>query len=110
MSFLDSFSRYNQIPFYEPDWIHTIFVTQKVLYYYKVKLFGLKNVGATYQKCTNNLLSGQLGRIAEVYIDGMVIKTPKRTTHIQDLEEVLKQVDSYNMRLNPRKVHLYSMS
>lgn len=38
MPFLDAFSRYSQIPLYELDRIHTSFVIDKGLYYYKVIL------------------------------------------------------------------------
>jgi hypothetical protein len=36
--------------------------------------FGLKNVGATYQRAMNLILHDLLGVIMEVYIDDTVIK------------------------------------
>ncbi|KAL2542410.1 Ribonuclease H [Abeliophyllum distichum] len=48
LSFMDAYSRYNQIPMYPPDEEHTSFVTDKGLYCYKVIPFGLKNTRATY--------------------------------------------------------------
>ncbi|XP_031286100.1 uncharacterized protein LOC116144813 [Pistacia vera] len=49
LSFMDTYSRYNQIPMYAPNEEHTSFVTYRGLYCYKVMPFGLKNARATYQ-------------------------------------------------------------
>ena len=48
LSFMDAFSRYNQIPMFEQDEESTIFITNQGLFCYRVILFGLKNAGATY--------------------------------------------------------------
>ena len=48
LSFMDVFSGYNQVRMEEADQEKTSFVTSQGLFYYKVMLFGLKNVGATY--------------------------------------------------------------
>ena len=48
LSFMDMFSGYNQIKLNEADQEKTLFVTSQGLFCYKVMLFGLKNVGATY--------------------------------------------------------------
>ncbi|PON39603.1 hypothetical protein PanWU01x14_303830 [Parasponia andersonii] len=56
ISFLDAYSRYNQIPLYEEDQIllyeedqiHTAFIIKRGLYCYKRMPFGLKNAEATY--------------------------------------------------------------
>ena len=53
LRFIDTFSRYNQILMDEEDQEKTLFVTSQGLYYYKVMPFGLKNVGATYQRLVN---------------------------------------------------------
>ena len=50
MSFLDAFQGYHQIPLAFDDQENTAFVTPVGNYHYKVMLFGLKNVGATYQR------------------------------------------------------------
>ena len=39
--------------------------------------FGLKNVGATYQRLVNQMFSKQIGRNIEVYVDDMLIKARK---------------------------------
>ena len=48
LSFVDAFSRYNQIKMDEVDNEKTSFITSQGLFCYKVILFGLKNVGLTY--------------------------------------------------------------
>ena len=50
LSFMDTFSSYNQIMMDEEDQEKTAFITSPGLYYYKVMPFGLKNAGATYQR------------------------------------------------------------
>ena len=53
LSFMDAYSRYNQIPMHVPDQEHTLFIIDRDLYCYKVMPFGLKNAGATYQWLVN---------------------------------------------------------
>ena len=48
LTFMDTFSGYNQIKMAEDDEEKTAFITSQWLYCYKVMSFGLKNVGATY--------------------------------------------------------------
>jgi len=50
MSFLDAFQGYHRIPLALSDQEKTAFVTLTGNYHYKVISFGLKNVGATYQR------------------------------------------------------------
>ena len=47
LSFMNAFSGYNQIKLDETDQEKTSFITNQGLFYYKVMLFDLKNVGAT---------------------------------------------------------------
>ena len=53
----------------------TTFITEKGIFYYKVMLFGLKNVGSTYQRLVNKMFADQLDNTMEVYIDDMLIKS-----------------------------------
>ena len=63
----------------------TAFFTSQGLYYYKVITFGLKNVGATYQRLVNKLFSKQIGTNMEMYMDDMLIKSEKESDHLDDL-------------------------
>jgi len=49
MSFMDGFSRYNQIKMYPDVEKHTSFRTPLGVYYYIMMPFGLKYAGTTYQ-------------------------------------------------------------
>ena len=53
LTFMDTFSGYNQIQMAEEDQEKTTFITSQGLYCYRVMPFGLKNVGATYQRLAN---------------------------------------------------------
>lgn len=48
LTFMDAYSRYNQILMHQ-------FVTNKGMYCYKVMLFVVKNAGATYQRLVNRM-------------------------------------------------------
>ena len=48
LTFMDTFSGYNQIRMAKEDQEKTSFITSQGLYCYKVMPFGLKNVRATY--------------------------------------------------------------
>ena len=45
----------------------------------------------------------KIGRIVEVYIDDMVIKSKKEQGHINDLKEVFKVLQRYKLCLNADK-------
>ena len=49
--------------------------------------FGLKNVGATYQRCIQKCLQTQIGTNVHAYVDDVVVKTKERRTLLDDLKE-----------------------
>ena len=65
--------------------------------------FGLKNAGATYQRLMNKMSTRQLGRIIEVYIDDMVIKSKEADKHLRNIDECFQVLRHYKMRLSPVK-------
>ena len=85
LSFMDAFSRYNQIRTDEADQEKTSFVTSQGLFYYEVMPFGLKNTGATYQRLVNHMFRPQIGRNVEVYVDDMLVKSLGEGKHLDDL-------------------------
>ena len=101
--FLDSFSGYHQIPMHPPDIEKTTFITLHGLYCYNVMPFGLKNVGATYQRLVTKIFRPLLGETKEVYIDDMLLKFKKRFDHTKHLQEAFELLHKYNMKLNPLK-------
>ncbi|CAL2240742.1 unnamed protein product [Prunus armeniaca] len=85
LTFLDAYSGYNQIPMVVEDQEKTTFITERGLYCYVVMLFGLKNAGSMYQRLVNQMFKDQLGKIMEVYIDDMVVKSAVKTQHLSHL-------------------------
>ena len=65
--------------------------------------FGLKNVGATYQRLMNKILAQQIRRNVQVYINGMLVKSRREDDHLNDLKETFNTLHSYNMKLNLSK-------
>ena len=66
-------------------------------------LFGLKNVGATYQRLMNKMFTHQIGGNVQVYVDDMLVKILHENDHLDDLQETFGTLRSYNMKLNPSK-------
>jgi hypothetical protein len=65
--------------------------------------FGLKSIGATYQRGIRRCLHSQLGRNAEAYVEDMVIKTQEDEGLISDLAETFDNLRIFKMMLNPEK-------
>ena len=103
LSFLDTFSGYNQIKMHPRDESKTTFMTETCNYYYKVMPFGLKNAGATYQRLMDKVLTPMLGRNVQAYVDDMVVTSRERGRHTADLEELFATISKYNLKLNPEK-------
>ena len=85
LSFMDGFSRYNQIKMAPEDMEKTSFITPWGMYCYKVMPFGFKNAGATYQCAATTLLHDLIHKEVEVYIDDMIVKSKHRERHIPAL-------------------------
>ena len=103
LTFMDAFSGYNQIRMAEEDQEKTSFITSQGLYCYKVMPFGLKNIGATYQRLVNKMFSKQIGKNMEVYVDDMLVKSREELAHLDDLKETFTTLKQYQMKLNPAK-------
>ena len=65
--------------------------------------FGLKNVGATYQRMIQTCLETQIGKIVEAYVDDVVIKTRHVESLIDDLRVTFDNLRTYDIKLNPEK-------
>ena len=65
--------------------------------------FGLKNVGATYQRLMNKMFTNQIRRNVQVYVNDMLVKSRREDDHLEDLKETFDTLRSYNMKLNLSK-------
>ena len=103
MSFLDVFQGYYQIPLALDDQEKTTFFTLIGNYHYKVMLFGLKNVGSTYQRMMTRMFESQLRKNIEIYIDDMVVKSKMVSEHLGDLRAIFEILRKYKLHLNASK-------
>ncbi|GKE45700.1 reverse transcriptase domain-containing protein [Tanacetum coccineum] len=101
--FLDAYKGYHQIQMSEEDEEKTTFYTDQGTYCYEKRSFGLKNVGATYQRLVDSAFHEQLGRNLEAYVDDMVIKSKTEQEMIMDIAETFDNLRKINMKLNPMK-------
>lgn len=58
--------------------------------------FGLKNVGATYQRLVNKMIADLIRKRMEVYID-MLVKSLKVDDHVVHLKEAFQILWRYRM-------------
>jgi hypothetical protein len=86
LSFLDAYSGYHQIRMKESDQLTTSFITPFGMYCYVTMPFGLRNAGATYQRCMNHVFGEHIGRTVEAYVDDIVVKMRKASDLLSDLE------------------------
>ena len=95
LTFMDAFSRYNQIKMAEGDQKKTAFIMSQGLYCYKVMPFGLKNAGASYQRLVNKMFSKQIGRNMEVYVDDILVKSKEELVHLDNFKETFTILRQY---------------
>jgi hypothetical protein len=103
LSFLNAYSGYHKISLAVDDEEKTTFITPFGIFCYTKMTFGLKNGGATYQKCVHTVLESQIRRNIEAYIDDIVVKSRKRGDLLSDLEETFGNLRKFRMMLNPKK-------
>ena len=103
MSFMDGFSRYNQIKRASRDMTKTTFTIDWGIYCYIVMPFGLKNAGAIYQRMDTTLLHDIIHNEVEVYVDDMIMNSKERGGHIVNLIKFFESIKKYRLRLNLQK-------
>ncbi|WKA03511.1 hypothetical protein VitviT2T_021615 [Vitis vinifera] len=92
LSFIDGFSRYNQILMALEDMEKMSFITEWGTYCYKVMSFGLKNVGATYQREVTTIFHDMMHRDVEVYVDDMIVKSRDGSDHLAAFERFFERI------------------
>jgi hypothetical protein len=105
ISFLDGNVGYNKIFMAEDDASKMAFICPGFigLFEWMVMTFGLKNVGATYQRAMNLIFHELLGNTVEVYIDDIVVKSAEFSSHVADLRKAFDKMCRYGLKMNPRK-------
>ena len=108
LSMMDGHSGYNQIFIAEEDVHKTAFRCPGSIgtFEWIVMPFGLKNVGATYQRAMNLIFHDMLHKFMEVYIDDVVVKSQTFEEHIECLEKVFLRMRRHQLKIVSLKVSI----
>lgn len=82
---------------------HTSFIIEQGQFCYKVMMFELKNVGATYQRMVTKMFVLQIEKNMEVYVDDMLIKSRMAEQYEEYLFEAFRVMLSHWIKLNLTK-------
>jgi hypothetical protein len=103
LCFLDAYSGYHQIKMKESDQLATSFITPFGMFCYVTMPFGLRNAGATYQRCMQHVFGDHIGRTVEAYVDDIVVKTRMADDLVGDLSIAFGCLRANGVKLNPEK-------
>jgi hypothetical protein len=96
------FFGYNQIQIKPEDQHKTTFICPWGTFAYRKMPFGLKNVGATFQRAMSFSFH-DLKHIVEAYLDDLASRSRKRTDHPTHLRLIFERCRYFRIRLNPNK-------
>jgi hypothetical protein len=85
------------------DQLTASFITPFGMYCYVTMPFGLRNTGATYQRCMQHVFGDHIGRTVEAYVDDIVVKTRKADVLVNDLRIAFSCLWANKVKLNPEK-------
>jgi hypothetical protein len=105
INFMDGKAGYNQIFMAVEDISKTAFrcPSHIGMFEWIVMTFGLKNAGATYQRAMNYIFHEFIGKIVEIYIDDVVIKSLNHDPHLEDMKKTLECTRKHGLKMNPNK-------
>jgi hypothetical protein len=105
ISFMDGNAGYNQIFMAIEDVSKIAFRCPGHigLFEWIVMTFGLKNAVATYQRAMNYIFHELIGKIVEIYIDDVVIKSLDHESHLDYVRKTLECTRKDGLKINPNK-------
>ncbi|XP_057775305.1 uncharacterized protein LOC130994277 [Salvia miltiorrhiza] len=103
LSMMDAYQGYHQVKMHPGDVAKTAFAVCTGVFRWESMPFGLKNAGATYQRMMDKIFRTQLRRNISVYVDDMLVRSIKASSHVADLEETFSVVRKNRLMLNPAK-------
>jgi hypothetical protein len=105
ISFMDGNAGYNKMFMAIEDISKTAFGCSGHigLFEWIVMTFGLKNVGATYQRAMNYIFHELIGKLGEIYIDDVVIKSLNHESHLDDVRKTLECTRKHGLKMNLSK-------
>lgn len=95
LSLMDGFLGYNQIKIAPEDQIKTAFTCPWGTFCLNVMPFGLKNVGATYQRAMTTIFHDMMHTYLEDYVDDLLGKSYTREGHLEILDKIFTQLEKY---------------
>ena len=87
----------------ESDHVMTFFITPFGLFCYVTMPFGLKNMGATYQRCMLKCFRDLIGLTIEAYVDDIVVKSKRADHLVADLEQTFAKLRANDIKLTSEK-------
>lgn len=66
--------------------------------------FGLKKIGAIYQKAITTIFHNYMHIFMEDYVDDLLAKSLSRDSHLIVLDNIFKSLEEYKFILNPKNV------
>jgi hypothetical protein len=98
---MDLRSGFWQIKMNEDDIEKTAFTSPLGLYEFVVMPFGLKNAPASFQRAMDTVLGSS--KCCAAYIDDILVWGNTKEEHLENLSEVLKRLEAYNVKLKKEK-------
>jgi len=80
------------------------------LFEWVVMTFGLKNAGATYQRAMNYIFHELIGKIVEIYIDDVVVKSKGHQEYLADLRKALECTRRHGLKMNPKALYMINQT
>lgn len=65
--------------------------------------FGLKNVGATYQRAMTTIFHDMMHTFMEDYVDDILTNSPNIEEQLEILDKIFDRLEQYKLRLNMKK-------
>jgi hypothetical protein len=87
----------------ESDQLATSFITPFGMFCYVTMSFGLRNAGATYQRCMQHVFGDHIERTVEAYVDNIVVKTRRVDDLVSNLNIAFGYLRANGVKLNPEK-------
>ena len=109
LSLMDGFFGYNQIKVTPKVQHKTAFITPWGTFCYKVMPFGLKNVGATYQRAMIYIFHDYMHDIEEYYVNDLLAKSKIRKQHPKILIKIFNRLLEFNVCSIQKHVFLESL-
>lgn len=102
LSMLDGYSGYNQIFIADEDVPKTTFRCPEALgtYEWVVMPYGLKNIGAMYQRAMNSIFHDFIETFMQIYIDNIMVKSISTKNHVDHLRQSFDRMRKHGLKMN----------